>query len=777
MFTKRLVAVFVMFGALAVVSTAARPGFAEEKNIFDRLDDFGKSIFNGILPKKKDKSDEHRKVVPDRHHSANWQDFSDPGDQSGTARAGSVLTRERRQTADAGRSNMIRPQTKTEFMPPVVQREDIVEPRRVRRPLAGTSLLEDGSVPVQSLRNEPSRDRAADRPTRRSAPAVAAMPGAPVDKPLHKRLEGYRRSAFDSKQTKRTRPSQKTVQERYANPAPVTEVEPIVPHPTGRSLIARRAIPRSVYDQLPEPRTDDLQQIDRPKRETIVERVDDRFQERQIDEPAIRVDHQLPKNDGVLFAGKGPNLGIETLGPRTISVGRESKYEVIVANSGDVSAEGLTVFVTLPDWAEVVGVETVTGAAQAGTDQHQAKVVRWTVGSLDAKNRAALTLKIIPRQPRPFDLEIGWDYKPVASQASIEVQEPKLALKLVGPNEVFYGKKELFKLVLSNAGTGDAENVELSLMPIGTGENVQASHKVGVLKAGGTKTLEVELTARQSGNLTIQVEARGEGDLKAELSEKVLVRRGDLKIGLQGPKFQFVGTVGEYTATVGNQGNAPAKNIFIALTLPAGAEYLSGVEGARPTEDGKRLIWRLETLPAGEELTFAVKCRTDKPGVSQVKLEAVADDDLEVSAETTAKVEAVADLTMKVKDPVGPIPIGKEVVYEVRVRNRGTATARRVEVFAYFSRGIEPLKAEGAESRIAPGQVIFQPIDSLGPNEEVVFKIRARANAAGNHVFRAETHCKPLGARLISEATNRYYGDVHAAEQMATRPENDEATR
>jgi len=57
------------------------------------------------------------------------------------------------------------------------------------------------------------------------------------------------------------------------------------------------------------------------------------------------------------------------------------------------------------------------------------------------------------------------------------------------------------------------------------------------------------------------------------------------------------------------------------------------------------------------------------------------------------------------------------------------------------------------------------PIPSLAPGAEVVLKVRARAEVAGNHVFRAEAHCKPLNVRLVSEATNLYYADVPVIEQ------------
>jgi hypothetical protein len=63
------------------------------------------------------------------------------------------------------------------------------------------------------------------------------------------------------------------------------------------------------------------------------------------------------------------------------------------------------------------------------------------------------------------------------------------------------------------------------------------------------------------------------------------------------------------------------------------------------------------------------------------------------------------------------------------------------------------------------------------------FKIHAKAEAAGNHVFRAEVYCQPLGTKLVSEETTHYYGSaegglrertMHAGAPSAT---NDLRTR
>jgi hypothetical protein len=124
----------------------------------------------------------------------------------------------------------------------------------------------------------------------------------------------------------------------------------------------------------------------------------------------------------------------------------------------------------------------------------------------------------------------------------------------------------------------------------------------------------------------------------------------------------------------------------------------------------------------------------------------------------------VADLTLDLSDPAGPVPVGSEAAYQVRVENRGTKSAEGVEVVVYFSEGIEPVAVEGARAQTAPGQVLFDKIPSLAPGQDLTLQIKAKAEKAGNHICRVEVHCKPLGVRLVSEETTRFYGDTSASQ-------------
>lgn len=470
---------------------------------------------------------------------------------------------------------------------------------------------------------------------------------------------------------------------------------------------------------------------------------------------------------GVLMTRKGPVLAVKTTGPRKILVGRESAYEILIHNSGEVAAEDLVVYITLPPWADVLGAEASTGATQVSGSADAPAPFLWKLGQLPAGGRERLSLRIVPRESRPFDLAVRWEYKPVASQAMIEVQEPKLEMALEGPRDVLFGKREVYTLKLANTGTGDAENVVITLQPLGPGDGQPASHPLGALPAGQQRAIEVEMTPRQAGELTIQLSARADGGARAELVEKVLVRRAALALAVAGPQVQFVGAEAVYAIRVSNPGNAPARNIRLDAAIPPGAKYVAGIDSAQVNAGATRVQWTIDSLNPGAEQVFEMRCHLGSAGANRLEVLASAADDLSAVGSAITSVEAMADLALEVKDPVGPVAVGQEALYEVHVRNRGTKSAEGVEVVAFFSNGVEPIGAEGGLYRINPGQVAFSPIVAIGPGEQITLKIRAKAGAPGSHVFRAEVLCKPLGTRLVSEETTHFYAaDGRPASQL-----------
>jgi len=781
---KKLVALLAAIGWFGVVGS----GFAQDssarprrsvieplggtgKALASKLDEVSRTVLGGILPINRGT----RKSSP--HGSRLLTRNPNPTRKFTTPRAGSVTNASSTSTTDGrsiGRSATV---GKSSTSPAPQHRatalwEEGLATRADRRPAAKSPAQPAETKPASDVRT-PMVTGGNSRVIKQRAPVnIPDLSANPVLRPLHERLSAFRQSAFG--EAARSRPQTKVdSQPQSVTDPPVVKSSPsseasnatvVTPKrevltpsssrestPTGRPVIAQRIVPRGSADGV-------SSQAQVPVSASVKSA------------PPMVTKSLTQKS--VLFSRKGPMLSVETAGPRKISVGKESAYAVSIYNSGEAAADEVVVYVNLPAWADVVAAEASTGATHLNSPGGTGEPFAWSIGRLAARGRERLVLRIVPRERKPFDLGVRWDYEPVASQAVIEVQEPCLEMQLEGPREVLYGKKEIYKLKLSNTGNGDAENVVITLMPIGDKTNQPISHTLGTLAAGEKKTIEVELTARQAGSVAIQVAVRGDGGVHAELAEKVLVRRAALAVNVEGPKVQYVGTSATYRIQLSNPGTAPARNVKLSANIPPGAKYLASLDGGRLEADGTTVQWTLASLNPGAEQSFTMTCSLGRAGLSRVTADCAADDELTASASTTTEVEAMADLVLDVKDPPGPVSVGQEAAYELRIRNRGTKNAEGVEVVAYFSRGVEPVSAEGAQHRIGPGQVVFSPISSLAAGAELALKIRAQAETTGNHIFRVEVHCKPLGTRLVSEDTTHFYQD-----ESAPRPASDVSSR
>jgi hypothetical protein len=84
-------------------------------------------------------------------------------------------------------------------------------------------------------------------------------------------------------------------------------------------------------------------------------------------------------------------------------------------------------------------------------------------------------------------------------------------------------------------------------------------------------------------------------------------------------------------------------------------------------------------------------------------------------------------------------------------------------VVAYFSNGVEPVGVDGGRGAVAPGQVSFDSIPLLDAGEEILLRVRARAEQPGVLGFQAQVTCEPLDLRLSATETTRFYDPVGKA--------------
>lgn len=460
-------------------------------------------------------------------------------------------------------------------------------------------------------------------------------------------------------------------------------------------------------------------------------------------------------SESLHLTSTGPTIRVETVGPKSVAIGQEATYTVRLTNAGAEAAREMNVTVDLPAWVQVVAGDVSTGRTDQESGTGTVGRIVWSIDALAARATEEFQLTVVPRDNRPFSLDVNWRFAPPATSATVEVLEPQLQVAVLGPDDVLFGKPTTYKIVLSNPGTGRAEHVAVSLAPLAPGGGERSMQQVGALAAGETRELQIEVTPRDPGGLTLQVEATADGELRTEAARQVRVRRPELQLAAKGPALKYAGTSATYQVSVVNAGDAAAENVQVDLRLPAGAKYVGGVASARVSSRG--ITWNVGRLAAGGNQTFDVQCEMQVAGDVKLEVSAEADGGLAASQVVATRVEAIADVKLTVRDPQGPKAVGADAVYELIIVNRGSKEARGISAVVQFSEGIEPVSADGHQADVVPGQVVFAAIDRLEPGQEKTLRVTARAQTAGNHVFRCEVRCTEPETRRVSEGTTRFF--------------------
>ncbi|MFK8112922.1 MAG: hypothetical protein AB8B91_12005 [Rubripirellula sp.] len=451
---------------------------------------------------------------------------------------------------------------------------------------------------------------------------------------------------------------------------------------------------------------------------------------------------------GGTAASELPGIRVITYGPDSVMLRQTNQYEIRIENRGSIDATGVMVRTLVPDWADVGGQNATLGNV-AMEKQGSAERMVWKIDSLPAGATERLLVSLTAARSGTFDLDVDWTMLPQKSVATVHVHEPKLNVTIEGPDQVVYGQSQTYKVRVLNPGDGIAPNVMFTLSPNSATPQTQ---RIGDIPPGKEAQFDVELTAQDLGDLKIHGLANGDYELRAESQKTIRVSAAQLEAILTGPELKYQNTPASYSLQIQNSGQATSDKIIATLRLPAGVEYLGGIDGAQV--QNKMLRWEINSLAPGATRNYKFGCNMTTTGEHQFLFDCrgTAAGNADVSIAT--RVESISDLVLTINDPIAPAPIGSNVTYEIVIRNRGSKEATSVRAVAQFSHGIEPQRIEGQSGEIVTGQVLFDEIPRIGAGQEIRLRVVAQAERAGHHRFRTEV--RSGDTVLVAEEATHY---------------------
>lgn len=451
-----------------------------------------------------------------------------------------------------------------------------------------------------------------------------------------------------------------------------------------------------------------------------------------------------------------PAVALEWVGPPMARLNQPMACQILVRNTS-ASAVHQVVVRHRPG----AGVSCRASEPVPAIDQGE---LVWSLGTLPAGQVRRIDLQLVATAKGPLTCQATVTFSGAAAH-QVQINEPKLAVKMKAPERVLPGEPVTLLFAVSNPGDGPADAVKLKTV---LSEGLEHPHgraievDLGTLPPKEIRTLQLVCTARGNGPQKCLVTATGEGGLSAADESQLEIALPKLDLAMAGPKLRYIDRKAVYALRVTNPGTAPATNVVLHGAVPAGFKYHAASGGGLYDEGARAVAWVLGDLAPGQTRDVALELVPTAPGDHRVVAQVTSARGLKTEAQVHTVVEGLPALLIEVNDTDDPVEVGAETTYEVRVANVGTKTETNVEVVCTLPEQVEFRAAKagsGLRFCVEGRELIFEPIAKLAPRADVIYRIQVRGRSPGDVRFRVRVRADGLTEPVLREECTRFYND------------------
>jgi uncharacterized repeat protein (TIGR01451 family) len=394
---------------------------------------------------------------------------------------------------------------------------------------------------------------------------------------------------------------------------------------------------------------------------------------------------------------------------------------------------------------------------------------------VSGKAKQAVTLQVKPARVGSVTITAEaatGDGLQANTSAATRIDNGKLQVVLEAPPIALAGERIPARISVTNGGAAPVENVTVWAQFDAALQSTSGRSPLelpgGSIAPGQTKTFDLPLTAKTAGRYGLRTNVTSDGGLSAAADPiTVEVRRAELAVSLVGPKIAYLNQEVNWSLTLTNRGDSSVSNVVIRATLPAELKITKADGGTLGTGS---VEWKLDSLKSGETKSFALTGEAIKlapqAGVTVTALGDAVSNGQAVGTPVQGKAEAAIAiigtpaLSLELTAPSGTVSNGKRVSYQIKVKNQGTVAARKIDVTAYASSELKPVRGSGAGEGIldGTGRVAFPTVDELQPGQTLTFTVEVDAVQAGDARLRAEATAAHLKTTLKEEQATRVTG-------------------
>jgi uncharacterized repeat protein (TIGR01451 family) len=454
-----------------------------------------------------------------------------------------------------------------------------------------------------------------------------------------------------------------------------------------------------------------------------------------------------------------PAVSVETSVPAEINIGSTAKFVITVKNTGQSSAEGVSVQSTIPQTVDFLRSNPEPSLSGA-------RSIQFDIGNLPAGASRRITIDLLPRRQGPVDLATRV-FSAASTQSALHVRQPEIVIDCQAPKEAIIGDEICYCVVVRNVGDGPARNVVITpRLPASAHlpANAPRAVKIASLPANGREEHCIAARAIDVDYLEAEFAVTSQRGEEIKCGKRVKILRPRLGVDVDGSRFTYLKREGKYALRVWNPGDTVLHDVKVVLTLPADLQVTTLSTAARVDSENNTLLWCVGIMQPGDEKTFELKARSNAVG-DQIQVACADSTTADVSATDDHRTVVITrpEVDVAVLNTQEALEVGEAEEFTVWMRNLGSKTARGVSVQVVFPESLRPVASEAYRTM---AKRLAYPEFDLAPGEERSLKFKAASSDAGEYAVQAIVDTR--GTALATKAeTTVYFFDDEELERLA----------
>ena len=230
----------------------------------------------------------------------------------------------------------------------------------------------------------------------------------------------------------------------------------------------------------------------------------------------------------------------------------------------------------------------------------------------------------------------------------------------------------------------------------------------------------------------------------------------ELALDCTAPAEVPMGRPAKLCLTLRNTGAAAEPKVTVTLPLAPGVVTVAATEGGQFTNG--TVVWTVLNLESNSTKELCANLGTRQIGTLPFLATANGTLTKPVSSSCETKVVGLPAVLLEVVDLDDPIEVGKDVTYEIKVTNQGTASDTKLRLVCTLDAAQEFVSGRGATEVHAEGKVITtDPLPALAPKAVAIWRIIVKAREAADARFKVELYSEQLDRPITEDEATRQY--------------------